>query len=207
VAISTLNCIDEKRRNSAVPENSLSLPSASLAPETTPTTTSMPRSATGTSTRLKMYLLDKVDTGFKFSKLPKANAVLNIFLLHLNNSSVTFTAAQETISQLKEVWTHHFGSRVIHGYDQDMQENTKKMIMGDFNIRRKILNLWKQWKDMERTSRRKDRGATPSFLEKQEKFVHEVLDIPFNILTEGYDDILQHESGIRRILNISITSS
>ena len=140
-AISTLNCIDEKRRNSAVPENSLSLPSASLAPETTPTTTSMPRSATGTSTRLKMYLLDKVDTRFKFSKLPKANAVLNIFLLHLNNSSVTFTAAQETISQLKEVWTHHFGSRVIHRYDQDMQENTKEIIMEDLNIRPKILKL------------------------------------------------------------------
>ena len=77
-----------------------------------------------------------------------------------------------------------------------MQENTKKMIMEDFNIRRKILKLWKQWKDMERTSRRKDRVATPSFLEKQEKFVHEVLDMAFNILTKGYDEILQHESGL-----------
>ena len=82
----------------------------------------------------------------------RTSAVLNIFILQLNNSSVTFTAAQETISQLEKVWTHHFSSRVIHGYDQDMQENTKKMIMEDFNIRRKVLKLLKQWKDMERTS-------------------------------------------------------
>ena len=196
-AIRTENIINERRRNSAVLENALSSPSTSLAPENTPTTSSLPSSVTGTSTRQKMYMLDKVDTRFKFSKLPKAKTVLNIFLLQLNNSSDTFTAAKETITQLKEVWAYHFGRRIIQGYDQDMQENSKKMISEDFNIRRKILNLWEQWKEMERTSRRKDRCATPSFLERQVKFDQEVLDMPFNILAEGYAEILQHESGIK----------
>ena len=70
------------------------------------------------------------------------------------------------------------------------------MIMEDFNIRTKVLKIWKDWKDVERTSRKEDRAMKPSFLVMQEKFEKEVLDMPFNTLCKGCEEVLQH-SGIK----------
>ena len=67
------------------------------------------------------------------------------------------------------------------GYDTDMEE-TKKIISDDKNIKRKILKIWKEWKELERASNREDRCQTPGFKKKEEKFVNDVMDMPFNIL-------------------------
>lgn len=75
---------------------------------------------TGTSSRPKVYLLDRQDTNFGYAKLPKSKAVLGVFLHNLQDSDPD-RAAATTTDQLKEVWRHHFGVRVILGYDAMMQ--------------------------------------------------------------------------------------
>ena len=66
--------------------------------------------------------------------------------------------------------------RVILGYDTDLQEDTKTMVLEDHKINKKILALWLEWKELERTSRRPDRSSKPSFIKKA--FVQDVLDMP-----------------------------
>ena len=44
-------------------------------------------------------------------------------------------------------------------YDEDkaVQED-KKIIINDQHLREKVISLWKEWKELERTSRREDRA-------------------------------------------------
>ena len=153
-------------------------------------------SGKGSKTRPKVYLVDKLEPSLGFAKLPKSKAVLSVFLFHLQGSDTT-SAGNSTLSILKEVWKHHFGPRVVLGYDIGMEEATKKIISDDKYILEKIINLWKNWRDMERTSKRKDRATKPSFLKQQDNFLTNVLDLPFNILCRDYEDILKTESGIK----------
>ena len=97
---------------------------------------------------------------------------------------------------MKEVWRYHFGARVIDGYDLDLQESTSVMIIKDVHAKGKIKSTWKQWLELERTSRRPDRASKASFLAKQESFVNEVLDMPFNITRVDYATVLKEKSGI-----------
>ena len=113
-ALSTGNITNEKRRIStqgkSLDISTLSNPSpatSSLIPSRSSAT------GAGTSIRQKLYMLDKIDPKLKFSKLPKASAVLKNFLSNLKESSDTHTASQSTISELKQVWVHHFDSKVI----------------------------------------------------------------------------------------------
>ena len=76
-------------------------------------------------------------------------------------------AAQVTLKELKLVWKHHFGMRVIEGYDTDMQESTQVMIIKDVHAKAKITSLWKQWKELERVSRRPERASKASFQVKR----------------------------------------
>ena len=69
--------------------------------------------ATGTQSRPKVYLLDMVESRFRFAKLPKAKAVLSVFLSNFKETEgFDLVAAQEAaeivLGQLKEVWRHHF---------------------------------------------------------------------------------------------------
>ena len=52
-----------------------------------------------------------------------------------------------------------------------LQEETKEMVAEDRNIVRNILKIWKEWRELERTSRREDRCHTPGFKKMEEKFV------------------------------------
>ena len=114
-----------------------------------------------------MYLLEKLNNSLGFAKLPKAKAVLRGFLYKVRNTNGgEQAAAGETVLKVKEVWQHHFGSRVIMGFDTAMQEETKKMVAEDRNIVRNVLKIWKEWKELERTSRREDRCHTPGFKKK-----------------------------------------
>ena len=163
---------------------------------------------TGTSTRPKVYLIDSLETSFGFAKLPKSKAVLGVFLHHLQDSdpptplssppgTQSDRAAGMTTDQLKAVWKRHFGIRVIHGYDTEMKEASEKIISDDKYIKTKILNLWKDWKLLSRTSRRQDRAVKPAFKKKEEDFMNDVLDMPFNITNRNFETVLKSESGIK----------
>ena len=71
------------------------------------------------------------------------------------------------------------------------------MYIDDKYIMEKIINLWKDWKAMERTSKREDRCTKPSFPKQQDSFLQNILDLPFNILCRDYENILKTESGIK----------
>ena len=86
--------------------------------------------------------------------------------------------------------------RVISGYDSDMKEETRKMIISDDNGRRKIVSIRKTWKDLEKTSRTPDGAMKDSFIRKQEDFLVNVLDMPLNITRTDFENILKNDSGI-----------
>ena len=135
-------------------------------------------------------------TSFGSAKLPKASAVLSVFLHHLPDSTPQ-EAAGETVVKLKEVWLHHFGMRLIVGYDSTTKQINKKIISEDKYIRTKILDLWNKWRSLKKTSLRPERASKPSFKRQEEDFVTMELDMPFNILCRDYEDNLKHEAGIK----------
>ena len=91
-----------------------------------------PKKISGTSSRKKHFLLEKIDSTFKNAKLPKSGTVLSNFLFQLEEKDLDkLGAAQETLKNVKEVWKHYFGMRVILGFDSDLQEETKQMIIED----------------------------------------------------------------------------
>ena len=183
----------------STPSSSLSgtAPAAPPASAPTPSAGTRPKLlGIGTSSRPKVYLLDSQTDTFGFAKLPKSKAVLGVFLHNLKDSDPD-KAAGRTTDELKDVWRHHFGMRVILGYDSAMKEISKKIISDDKYIKTKILNLWKDWKLLLKTSQRKERAAKPAFKEKEKNFVDEVLDMPFNIANRNYESVLKSESGIK----------
>ena len=158
--------------------------------------TSVPKHSSnpGTRSRPKLFLLDNPCSSLGFVKLPKNKDVLSIFLSLLSNSTPD-KAAAETACKVKEVWLHHFGPRMILGVD--MNEEVKKMIVDDKHIKVKITGVWKEWKELDRISKREDRANKVEFLNMKEKFVNEVLEMPLNILRVNYEEILKNESGIK----------
>ena len=135
-----------------------------------------PAVESATSSRPKPYLLEKLESSIGFAKLPKTMTALSVFLFHLEIENLDpAKAAQETLNKVKEVWVHHFGTRVINGFDDNLKEEAKKMIISDDNGRRKLISLWKSWKELERISRRPDRAMKNSFKKRQEEFVSYVL--------------------------------
>ena len=85
---------------------------------------------------------------------------------------------------------------MISGHDTAMQEDTRKMVITDIKIKEKILAIWKDWKELERISRRPDRASKTSFQKRQERFLVEVLDMPLNISRGDFETILKEDSGI-----------
>ena len=79
------------------------------------------------------------------------------------------------------------------------------MIVEDRKIREKIIYIWKDWKLLERTSRRPERESKPTFIKKQDMFVNQGQDMPPNILLQDYETVLKNDSG-RRTSRIFTTS-
>ena len=169
------------------------LPS-SASPARAPTPSSS--SGSGTRTRQREYLLDNPMSTFSFAKLPKASAVLSVFLHHLSGSDPQ-GAAMETVVLLKEVWLYHFGMKLILGFDSITKQHNKKIISDDKYIQTLILDLWKEWMALKKTSLRPDRASKPSFKRKEEDFVNMVLDMPFKILCRNYEENIRLEAGIK----------
>ena len=94
------------------------------------------------------------------------------------------------------MWKHHFGERVIDGFETNLNEATNVMVIKDIHAKANIKSTWKQWMELERTARRPDRANKPSFMAKEESFVREVLDMPFNITRVDYATVLKEDSGI-----------
>ena len=135
-----------------------------------------PAVESATSSRPKPYLLEKLEPSIRFAKLSKTRTALSVFLFHLEIEKLDPPkAAQETLNNVKEIWVYHFGTRVINGFDDNLKEEAKKMIISDDNGRRKLISLWKSWKELERISRRPDRAMKNSFKKRQEEFVSNVL--------------------------------
>ena len=72
----------------------------------------------------------------------------------------------------------------------------KKIISEDKYIRTKIIDLWKNWKELRRTSLRPDRASKSAFLKKQENFANNMLDMPFSIVCREYEENMKSEAGI-----------
>ena len=116
------------------------------------------------STRPSLFLLGQASsTPLTVGKLPKNIQLLQRFfgLLKTNfkdcpPNTAKVTAAAKVAEEVKAVWKHHFGKRVIEGResDTDQVDNEKKMIIMDAKIREKILDLEKQYSRVEYESQR-----------------------------------------------------
>ena len=94
-------------------------------------------------------------------------------------------ARQIVVAELKEVWLHHFGRKLVLGKelgssDTGPGEESLKIIKSDRHIGDKLVELHKRWRNLEKDSRRLDRAASRTFLEKQVKLGLE-LELPFDI--------------------------
>jgi hypothetical protein len=161
-----------------------------------------------TSNRPNLYLLGHARPSLTFAKLPKTRAVLERFLDILGWPSLcpksgpaaglaVARAAEETTAEMKTVWLHHFGPRLIEGkesWDEEKGDVTKTMTMNDKEIEGKIVGLFKQYKALEQDSRRPDRAARVTFKSKEVTFVT-MLDNPFNIAKMDAEETIR-KSGI-----------
>ena len=181
--------IVEKRREDAT--------EADQTLRTRPSPTTPKAQLGGTGSRPSLYLLGKVQTKFKYTKLPSSGAVLGVFLNNLENSIVKESAA-ETRKELKNVWLHHFGPRLVEGKElgiEEIENESRKIIKQDRFIDDKIKGIWKDWRMLEVDSRRPSRSSAAAFIKKQAEF-EEQLKKPFNISKVGAEDIIK-ESGIK----------
>ena len=190
-SVNVSNIVMEPRRSSS---------SSSSCPPRTPTLTPPPTSRStpsvsssksqarsDTRSRQSEYLLGYPISTFGYAKLPKGRAVLGKFLHNLKDSD-PFKAASETVGELLDVWCHHFGMRLVFGYDSQTHLKNKSILQDERTIRTKILDLWKDWKGLRETSQRPDRASKSSFMKKEENFVMNVLDMPFKILCRDYEN-------------------
>ena len=156
----------------------------------------------GTGSRPSLYLVGNPPEKLRNAKLPTTGAVLGRYLDILKNSNVyVFTNVCEattlTRQELKAVWQHHFGSRLVEGKElgiEEAGEEKRKIIKQDRFIDEMIRGVWKEWSRLEVESRRPSRSSTDAFKRKEEKFV-EGLRKPFNISKISAETIME-DSGI-----------
>ena len=126
-----------------------------------PLTSIQKSSLGGTGSRPLLFLLGQTPESFRYAKIPTTGAVLGRFLNNLDNS-IPKEAAGETRQELKDVWLHHFGPRLIEGREfgiEEMEDKSKKMIKTDRHIEDKIKDVWKDWVKLEHESRRPERSS------------------------------------------------
>ena len=176
-------------------------PTSPPPPTPPPKPTSSSSSATRTSSRTltKIYLLDKTIELFSLTKLPKNFAVLQRFLAILETAGSPKAAAKLTTAEVKIVWKHHFGLKLVYGVqteNDNIEVESNKLVIMDNKIDAMILALHKEWLDLERTTRRKDRCKKEFFKLKQKHFLEDTLETPLNISKANSRDIFEQKSGI-----------
>ena len=185
----------EKRRK--VSQSADPLPSKPKEPSVTPKVM-----LGGTGSRPSLYLVGNPPEKLRNAKLPTTGAVLGRFLDILKNSNVyvysnVSEATTLTRLELKAVWQHHFGSRLVEGKElgiEEAGEEKRKIVKQDRFIDEMIRGVWKEWSRLEGESRRPSRSSTDAFKRKEEKFV-EGLRKPFNISKISAEAIMK-DSGI-----------
>ena len=103
-------------------------------------------------------------TSLGYAKLPKLNAILQKSFGLMQEDKLTYKeAATEVVKEVKEVWKHHFGLRVIEGQDYDGEKvekevaEEKKMIKRDQHIQDMVVAHMKELTDLRYKARRKVR--------------------------------------------------
>ena len=73
------------------------------------------------------------------------------------------------IDEIKTVWIHHFGSKLIMGKHygtglEDIVDKRLKIIKGDQHIAGKVAELYKKWRSLEGGSRRPYRAVKSMYV-------------------------------------------
>ena len=198
------NKVERAKRD--VNDESLILISRKVAPSTsTPTwRTSSPATPMitqskpgGSSSRPLMYLLGQLPVSFKYAKIPTSEVVLGRYVHHLE-SRVPKEAADETRKELKDVWLHHFGPRLVEGREfgiEDVPDKSKMIVKTDRHIDDKIRDIWKDWVKLEKESRKPARASSAFFMDKEDRFKKQ-LKMPFNISIVNAEVVIR-DSGIK----------
>ena len=140
--------------------------------------------------------------------MPKNLAILQRFLDIYGETQTEKAAVKQTASELKDVWKHHFGLKLVYGVESDGDDEIVseaiKLVVMDNKIENKILNLYRDYHKLELENRRKDRTKGKSFELKQNTFLEETLDTPMNLAKRDSWSIFE-KSGMRTstILRIS----
>ena len=160
--------------------------------EETPST-SKSSATTHKSSNRNIYLVQHTSDKFAYSKLPKNSHVLRRFLLEMQPPGTIKAAAAKTAQELRNVDTFHLGLRLIMGKstsEDKREDESMKLIIMTSKIEKKIANLYQEWKDLEKTSRRKDRSMNESFRKKEKDF-EQKLELPMNIAKSNPKEILR----------------
>ena len=168
-----------------------------LASPTTSGTSSTTSTGIRTSDRTKIFLLNNKLDRFSSFKLPKCVAVLQRFIALKEELKSQKLAVRQTVSELKLVWRHHFGPKLVYGVESegDPASEASKLVIMDDKIETKINNLYKEWQKLECESKRKDR-ISKTFDQRQKTFVEDTLENPMNIAKKNAKDIFE-KSGIK----------
>ena len=83
-------------------------------------------------------------------------------------------AVGEVAEEIKAVWLHHLGPKLIMGKEYGQEDNPMtneklKIIKSDQKVAEKVLELYKTWRNLEYESRRPNRAAKSQFIEKQKR--------------------------------------
>ena len=200
------SALDHEGKSSESSPNAILVSGSSLVSSPTPIPGSV---RSHQSLREKFYLLGSSVDKLSLSKLPKHCDILRRFLTILKDSGTSTQsaaqaaavqdAAKHTASEIKLVWKHHFGLRMTFGKDLEHDKHADealKLIVMDDKIEAKVLSIFKEWKELEKTSRRKDRCEKDYFKMKVETFQTDKLDMPMNIAKQNAEDILRYNSRI-----------
>ena len=171
---------------------STSVPFSRLCLNPQPSSPAAPKVSDGSSSRKTHYLLGKSlhpSTLLGYIKLPKMDRLLQKILGILQEEKVTeITAVRRVSDEMKEVWRHHFGLRVIMGQDFEGQklekekQEERKMIVRDPLIDEIILIVLRKYRRLEYDKRRLHQR---SIFEEQERRLMDALSKPVNIFKAG----------------------
>ena len=117
-------------------------------------------------------------------------------LLALMETQSLPEASKVVTEEVKAVWLHHFGPKLISGkeYGKEKEDSSNlklKMIKSDENVVVKVKELHKKWNNLEKESRRPDRAGTDKFLANKEELLL-IYGTPFDIRRLDAEEIIQH---------------
>ena len=114
-------CDPGKRRQPAPPPEPTLQPRHRKEAAATP----IPRDPGATASRPTFYIIGNPPSSLSFSKLPKTGAILGRLLLLKDLLPMSETAGK-VIRKVVDVWTHHFGPKLILGKEYGKEQLEQK---------------------------------------------------------------------------------